>query len=55
MGVVVSLARDEESTPRIQMLDGFNDGWIEFEGNTRKGRLALENVLAPLIERENRR
>jgi len=26
-------------TPRIQMLDGFNEGWLEFEGSPQKGRL----------------
>jgi uncharacterized protein YbjT (DUF2867 family) len=40
-------------TPRIQMLDGFNGGWIEFEGETRKGRLALKNVLASIIDRRS--
>jgi len=42
--------------PRIQMLDGFNEGWIEFEGNpagTRKGKVALETVLRTLIERDS--
>jgi NAD(P)H dehydrogenase (quinone) len=42
-------------TPRIQMLDGFNEGWIEFEhGETgsRKGNVALEAVLRNLTERE---
>src|SRR5256884_9573805 len=32
-------------TPRIKMLDGFNEGWIEFESaesGSRKGRVALE-------------
>jgi NAD(P)H dehydrogenase (quinone) len=41
--------------PRIQMLDGFNEGWIEFEGNPaglRKGKVALESVLQTLIERD---
>jgi uncharacterized protein YbjT (DUF2867 family) len=38
-------------TPRIQMLDGFNEGWIEFEGYTRKGRLTLKNVLASMIDK----
>jgi uncharacterized protein YbjT (DUF2867 family) len=38
-------------TPRIQMLDGFNEGWIEFEGDTRKGNLTLKNVLASMIDR----
>lgn len=32
-------------TPRIQMLDGFNEGWIAFEGNTRKGETTIEAVL----------
>ena len=42
--------------PRIQMLDGFNEGWIEFEGKgvgSRKGKVALESVLRTLIERES--
>jgi uncharacterized protein YbjT (DUF2867 family) len=41
-------------TPRIQMLDGFNEGWIEFEAGpsgSRKGNVALETVLRKLIER----
>jgi NAD(P)H dehydrogenase (quinone) len=44
-------------TPRIQMLDGFNEGWIEFEGGeagSRKGKVALETVLQKLIERERK-
>jgi NAD(P)H dehydrogenase (quinone) len=41
--------------PRIQMLDGFNQGWIEFErgeSGSRKGQVALATVLRKLIERE---
>jgi hypothetical protein len=37
--------------PRIRMLDGFNDGWIDFEGNGgehRIGRIPLESVLKGL-------
>jgi hypothetical protein len=44
-------------TPRIQMLDGFNEGWIEFESGeagSRKGKVALETVLQTLIERETK-
>lgn len=40
-------------TPRINMLDGFNEGWIEFESgeaSSRKGKIALEVVLQTLIE-----
>jgi NAD(P)H dehydrogenase (quinone) len=40
--------------PRIQMLDGFNEGWIDFENGragTQKGRIALEVVLEAMIER----
>jgi uncharacterized protein YbjT (DUF2867 family) len=42
-------------TPRIQMLDGFNEGWIEFEqgkAGSRKGNVSLKSVLQKLIERE---
>jgi NAD(P)H dehydrogenase (quinone) len=41
-------------TPRIQMLTGFNEGWIEFAGGeagSRKGKVPLETVLRSLIER----
>jgi NAD(P)H dehydrogenase (quinone) len=40
--------------PRIRMLDGFNEGWIEFErgaASSRKGSVDLETVLQSLIER----
>jgi hypothetical protein len=39
------------------MLDGFNEGWIEFESGeagSRKGKVALETVLQMLIEREKK-
>ena len=42
-------------TPRIRMLDGFNEGWIEFEGGeagSRKGQVALETVLKELIDQK---
>jgi uncharacterized protein YbjT (DUF2867 family) len=41
--------------PRIRMLDGFNEGWIEFEGGpagSRKGKVSLKTVLKSLIERQ---
>jgi NAD(P)H dehydrogenase (quinone) len=44
-------------TPRIQMLDGFNEGWIEFENGeagSRKGSVEIESVLQTLIEREKK-
>lgn len=40
--------------PRVQMLDGFNEGWIDFEGDassTRKGTVSLDTVLEALIAR----
>jgi NAD(P)H dehydrogenase (quinone) len=40
--------------PRIRMLDGFNQGWIEFESGeagSRKGKVELRTVLQNLIER----
>jgi uncharacterized protein YbjT (DUF2867 family) len=41
-------------TPRAQMLDGFNEGWIEFEKGergSRKGLTELETVLRQLVQR----
>jgi NAD(P)H dehydrogenase (quinone) len=38
--------------PRIQMLDGFNEGWIDFEGGTveqRKGTTTLTDGLKALV------
>jgi NAD(P)H dehydrogenase (quinone) len=35
------------------MLDGFNEGWIEFEGGeagSQKGKVSLETVLRSLVE-----
>lgn len=39
--------------PRIRMLDGFNEGWIEFEhgqAGSRKGSVSLETVIEALIQ-----
>ena len=39
--------------PRIQMLDGFNQGWIDFEqseSKRRKGRVGLKEVLRKLAD-----
>ncbi len=38
-------------TPRMRMLDGFNEGWITFEHATLKGRVELQTVLRGIIER----
>jgi len=40
--------------PRAQMLNGFNEGWIAFEGDAssiRKGSVSLDTVLQALIAR----
>ncbi|MDB5072702.1 MAG: putative nucleoside-diphosphate-sugar epimerase [Candidatus Eremiobacteraeota bacterium] len=42
--------------PRIQMLDGFNEGWIEFEdgeAGSVKGDVGLEAVLKDLIAKQS--
>jgi uncharacterized protein YbjT (DUF2867 family) len=42
-------------TPRAQMLDGFNEGWIEFENGENgslKGQTEIETVLKQLVARE---
>jgi len=41
--------------PRMRMLDGFNEGWIEFERNeagSQKGSTTLETVLKSLVEED---
>ncbi|AMP03666.1 NmrA family NAD(P)-binding protein [Collimonas pratensis] len=35
--------------PRMRMLDGFNQGWIEFAGTARKGKVTLATVLKQLL------
>ena len=43
--------------PRMRMLDGFNSGWIEFEGGVierRKGDTPLEKVVNKLISSTTR-
>jgi uncharacterized protein YbjT (DUF2867 family) len=38
--------------PRMRMLDGFNEGWIDFEGSADqvlRGRVELQTVLASLV------
>ena len=39
----------------MRMLDGFNEGWIEFEKTTDvvKGNTTLETVLQGLVARAN--
>jgi NAD(P)H dehydrogenase (quinone) len=36
--------------PRIRVIDGFNEGWIDFEraGERRQGTVTLETVIARL-------
>jgi NAD(P)H dehydrogenase (quinone) len=41
----------QNPTPRIRMLDGFNEGWISFKDRSRtiKGTIDVETVVATLI------
>jgi NAD(P)H dehydrogenase (quinone) len=43
--------------PRMRMVDGFNEGWIDFEGGGehRKGATTLDTVIAGLVNKEVRR
>ena len=39
--------------PRMRMLDGFNEGWIDFTdrgANARKGSVSAEQVIAALVQ-----
>jgi hypothetical protein len=43
-------------TPRIRMLDGFNEGWIDFEGAPAEhftGSITLQDVIRDLVARED--
>src|SRR6202163_1096136 len=45
----------QNPAPRIRMLDGFNEGWIEFENGaagSQRGKVPLKTVLQTLVERE---
>ncbi len=39
--------------PRIRMVDGFNEGWIDFEGAPIKGSTEIEAVLRKLVEEQS--
>jgi len=42
-------------TPRMQMIDGFNAGWIDFPdrgAHARKGSIDINQAIATLIQRE---
>jgi uncharacterized protein YbjT (DUF2867 family) len=41
----------QHPTPRMRMLDGFNEGWIAFEGTSAKGRTDVDSVIAELVQR----
>jgi uncharacterized protein YbjT (DUF2867 family) len=43
-------------TPRMQMIDGFNAGWIDFPdrgAHARKGAISVDQAIATLIQREH--
>ena len=43
-------------TPRMQMIDGFNAGWIDFPdrgAHARKGAITVDQAIAALIQREH--
>jgi uncharacterized protein YbjT (DUF2867 family) len=45
-------------TPRIQMIEGFNEGWIEFEGgfeSSIKGQTSLKTVLEEMVRDARKR
>ena len=43
-------------TPRMQMIDGFNAGWIDFPdrgAQARKGSISIDQAIATLVHREH--
>jgi NAD(P)H dehydrogenase (quinone) len=47
----------KQPMPRIHMVDGFNDGWIDFEGagEHRKGAVTLDTVISELVSKDAKR
>jgi uncharacterized protein YbjT (DUF2867 family) len=44
--------------PRIRMLDGFNEGWIDFEGapaERLRGSIPIQDVISDLVARDDAR
>lgn len=50
-GALFKAQGTKDPVPRIQMIDGFNEGWIDFEGATIKGTTELETVMRELVAR----
>jgi len=47
---------EDRTAPRIEMVDGFNSGWIDFEGagvERSKGKVTLEEVIKSLIAKNS--
>jgi NAD(P)H dehydrogenase (quinone) len=45
----------QNPTPRIQMVDGFNEGWIDFrdpDAKVRTGRIGIDEAIASLVGRK---
>jgi len=45
-------------TPRMQMIDGFNEGWIDFKtqgASGPKGRVTIDEAVAALVAVEEKR
>ncbi len=45
----------QNPTPRMQMIDGFSAGWIDFKdrgAHARKGAIGIDQAIATLIQRE---
>jgi NAD(P)H dehydrogenase (quinone) len=43
-------------SPRMQMIDGFNAGWIDFPdhgAHARKGSIGIDQAIATLVQRED--
>ena len=53
-GAIFKAQGMNDPIPRIQMLDGFNEGWISFEGSDEavlKGRVSLAEVVQAMVAR----
>jgi NAD(P)H dehydrogenase (quinone) len=44
----------QNPAPRMQMLDGFNEGWIDFRdenAESRRGGIGIDEAIARLVAR----
>ena len=55
LGAILKSMGLKNPGPRMQMLDGFNEGWIEFEDGEEGSRQGIVNIQCKSGPRQRRR